>query len=72
MWDQIVSIPDHCLYFYFRNKFATTNNLFVLKSLIDIILSSTRKLYCYFINFKYTFGNKVSEPPSLQVLLLKD
>ena len=23
MWDLIVSVPDHCLSFYFRSKFET-------------------------------------------------
>ena len=30
MWDLIVSVPDHCLSFYFIQKFKTENNEFLL------------------------------------------
>ena len=28
MWDLIVSVPDHCLSFYFTNKTLTSKNVF--------------------------------------------
>ena len=27
MWDLIVSVPDHCLSFYFRRSFEKVDNL---------------------------------------------
>ena len=39
----------------FRKHFSTTDNLFILKSLIDIAQSSKKKLFCCFIDFKQAF-----------------
>ena len=39
----------------FRKHFSTTDNLFILKSLIDISASSKKKLFCCFVDFKQAF-----------------
>ncbi|MCG7879466.1 MAG: reverse transcriptase family protein [Candidatus Thiodiazotropha endolucinida] len=39
----------------FRKNFSTTDNLFVLKSLIDFVQSQKKKLYCCFIDFQQAF-----------------
>ena len=46
MWDLIVSVPDRCLSFYFsesqsgfRENYSTTDNAFILQSLINRYLS---------------------------------
>ena len=39
----------------FIKHFSTTDNLFILKSLIDIAQSSKKKLFCCFIDFKQAF-----------------
>ena len=39
----------------FRKNFSTTDNLFVLKSLIDIMKYQHKKLYCCFVDFKQAF-----------------
>lgn len=39
----------------FRKQFSTTDNLFILRSLIDITQSSKKKLFCCFIDFKQAF-----------------
>ena len=38
-----------------RKKFSTTENSFILKSLIDIAHSTKRKIYCCFIDYKQAF-----------------
>ena len=51
-----------------RKKYSTTDNLFVLKSLIDIVQSSKRKLYCCFIDLNKhltQIGGQVYGPNSL-------
>ena len=39
----------------FRKGYSTVDNLFVIQSLIDILKSSKRKLFCAFIDFKQAF-----------------
>ena len=39
----------------FRKKHSTTDNLFILKSLIDILQSQHEKLFCCFVDFKQAF-----------------
>ncbi|MCW4346970.1 MAG: reverse transcriptase domain-containing protein [Candidatus Thiodiazotropha endolucinida] len=39
----------------FRKNFSTTDNLFVLKSLIDFVQRKKKKLYCCFIDFQQAF-----------------
>ena len=39
----------------FRKEYSTSDNLFILKSLIDIIQSQHKKLYCCFVDFKQAF-----------------
>lgn len=39
----------------FRKNFSTSDNLFILKSLIDILQSKKKKFYCCFIDFKQAF-----------------
>lgn len=39
----------------FRKNFSTSDNLFVLKSLIDIAKLQHNKLYCCFVDFKQAF-----------------
>ena len=39
----------------FRKNHSTADNLFILKSLIDILQRSKRKLYCCFVDFKQAF-----------------
>ena len=39
----------------FRKSFSTADNLFVLKSLIDIMQFQHKKLYCCFVDFKQAF-----------------
>ena len=39
----------------FRKHFSTSDNLFILKSLIDISQSSKKKLFCCFIDFNQAF-----------------
>lgn len=39
----------------FRKNFSTSDNLFILKSLIDIAQLQHNKLYCCFIDFKQAF-----------------
>lgn len=41
----------------FRKKHSTTDNLFILKSLIDIVQSQKKKLYCCFIDFQQAFDS---------------
>ena len=40
----------------FRKGFRTTDNIFILKSLIDQQKQMHGKLYCYFVHFKKAFG----------------
>lgn len=39
----------------FRKKYSTVDNLFIIKSLVDIVKSSKKKLYCCFVDFKQAF-----------------
>ena len=39
----------------FRKGYSTTDNLFIINSLIDIMKSKRQKLYCAFIDFKQAF-----------------
>ena len=39
----------------FRKTFSTSDNLFILKSLTDIMQSQHKKLYCCFVDFKQAF-----------------
>lgn len=39
----------------FRKGYSTTENLFIIKSLIDIMQASKKKLFCCFIDFKQAF-----------------
>ena len=39
----------------FRKKHSTADSLFILKSLIDILQNSKKKLYCCFVDFKQAF-----------------
>ena len=39
----------------FRKGFSTVDNLFIIQSLIDILKSQKKKLYCAFIDFKQAF-----------------
>ena len=39
----------------FRKTFSTSDNLFILKSLIDIMQSQHKRLYCWFLDFKQAF-----------------
>ena len=39
----------------FRKKYSMIYNLFTIKSLVDIVKSSKKKLYCYFVDFKQAF-----------------
>ena len=39
----------------FRKGYSTTDNLFIINSLIDIMKSNRQKLYCAFIDFKQAF-----------------
>ena len=39
----------------FRKTFSTSDNLFILKFLIDIMQSQHKKLYCCFVDFKQAF-----------------
>ena len=41
----------------FRKHHSTVDNLFVLKSLIDLAQSSKKKLFCCFIDFKQAFDS---------------
>ena len=41
----------------FRKGYSTSDNLFLIKSLIDILQSQKKKLYCCFIGFKQAFDN---------------
>ena len=39
----------------FRKNYSTADNIFILKSLIDIVQSQKKKIYCCFIDFKQAF-----------------
>ena len=39
----------------FRKGFSTTENLFIINSLIDILKAKSKKLYCAYIDFKQAF-----------------
>ena len=39
----------------FRKGFSTTDNIFIIKSLIDILQSKNKKLFCAFVDFKQAF-----------------
>ena len=39
----------------FRKHFSTSDNLFILKTLMDISQSSKKKLFCCFVDFKQAF-----------------
>ena len=39
----------------FRKGFSTSDNLFIIQSLIDILKSKNKKLYCAFVDFKQAF-----------------
>ena len=39
----------------FRKNFSTTDNLFILKSLIDLVQDQKKKLYCCFVDFQQAF-----------------
>ena len=39
----------------FRKKLSTTDNIFILKTLIDVKHANKKKLYCCFIDFKQAF-----------------
>lgn len=39
----------------FRKRHSTVDNLFIIKSLIDLVRSSRKKLYCCFVDFKQAF-----------------
>ena len=39
----------------FRKQYSTVNNLFIIKSLADIVKSSKKMLYCCFVDFKQAF-----------------
>ena len=41
----------------FRKNYSTPDNLFILKSLIDIVQSNKKKLYCCFVDFKQAFDS---------------
>ncbi|MCG8112265.1 MAG: reverse transcriptase domain-containing protein [Candidatus Thiodiazotropha taylori] len=41
----------------FRKNYSTSDNLFILKSLIDIVQSQKKKLYCCFVDFKQAFDS---------------
>ena len=41
----------------FRAKYSTLDNIFVLHSLIELCLSSKKKLFCSFIDFKGAFDS---------------
>ena len=39
----------------FRSNYSTTDNIFVLKTIIDIYLQKKKRLYCAFIDYKKAF-----------------
>ena len=39
----------------FRKNYSTTDNLFVLKCLMDIMQANKKKIFCCFIDFKQAF-----------------
>ena len=39
----------------FRKDYSTADNIFVIKSLIDLLKAKGKKLYCTFIDFKQAF-----------------
>ena len=39
----------------FRKNFSTTDNLFILKSLIDLVQDQKKKLNCCFVDFQQAF-----------------
>ena len=39
----------------FRKKYSTTDNLFILKSLMDIMQANKKKIFCSCIDFKQAF-----------------
>ena len=39
----------------FRQGYSTTENLFILKCLIDLMQAIKKKLFCCFIDFKQAF-----------------
>ena len=41
----------------FRKNHSTIDNIFVLKSLIDIVQSGKKKMYCCFVDFKQAFDS---------------
>ena len=60
MWDLIVSVPDHCLSFYFKKHVRTSDHMFVLKSLINkYINKSGGRLYTCFVDFRKAFDTVI-------------
>ena len=55
----------------FRKGYSTTENIFVLQSLIDLLRARKRKLYCAFIDFSKAF-DRVWRPGLWQKLIKND
>ena len=55
----------------FRKGYMTTENIFVLQSLIDLLRARKRKLYCAFIDFSKAF-DRVWRPGLWQKLIKND
>lgn len=41
----------------FRKNYSTVDNIFILKSLIDLVQSDKKKMFCCFIDFKQAFDS---------------
>ncbi|XP_053380331.1 uncharacterized protein LOC128548841 [Mercenaria mercenaria] len=41
----------------FRKSYSTVDNIFILKSLIDIVQANKKKLFCCFVDFKQAFDS---------------
>ena len=55
MWDLIVSVPDHCLFVYFRAGRSSTEQIFNLSILCEKYLQHQQNLYHVIIDFKKAF-----------------
>ena len=53
MWDLIVSVPDHCLSFYFNRYKQKGPGVSFIK--IKQIVNYTKKIYTKFVNLTVTF-----------------
>lgn len=55
----------------FRKHYSTVDNLFIIKSLIDIVRSNKKKLYCCCVDFKQAFDTVWREGLWTKLLLSK-